>query len=199
MPSNSHGLVRPSLLTMWRTSAVVLATRKGNTDTVRELLECKASVNLIDENWRTPLDHASAKGNIDITRLLITSKANLNKATNMYFRTPLIIAARLNHMTIVRLLVESGADTTIRCIEKKTAAEWAKEEGHDSVAEYLVNDAPCVHAPWLRFHPSARNERGKLCEAKGRAKRAATRDLVDIAGFDRDMMGLLNQFCTGKR
>ena len=61
--------------------------------------------------------------------------------------------------------------------------------GHDPIAEYLDT---------VRFQPSARNESGELYKEQGRAERAATRDLVDIAGFDRDMMGLLNQFCTGK-
>ena len=126
-------------------------------------------------------------------RLLIESKAAVDKAREDGC-TPLITAASMNNMTTIRTLVESGADTRIRGDENKTAAEWARQEGHDAVAEYLVNDAPRI-----RFHPSARNERGELCGAKGRAKRAATRDLVDIAGFDRDMMGLLNQFCTGKR
>ena len=146
-----------------------------------------------DEDGTTPLWIASQEGKTDTARLLIESKAAVDKA-NKRGDTPLIIAAYFNQMTTVRLLVESGADTTIRGDENKTAAEWAKQEGHDPVAEYLVNDAPRI-----RFQPSARNESGELYNVQGRAPRAATRDLVDIAGFDRDMMGLLNQFCTGKR
>ena len=120
---------------------------------------------------------------------LIESKAAVDKA-NKRGDTPLIIAAYYNLMTAVRLLVESGADTTIRGDENKTAAEWANQRGHDPIAAYLDT---------VRFQPSARNKRGELYMVQGRAERAATRDLVDIAGFDRDMMGLLDQFCAGKR
>ncbi len=68
--------------------------------------------------------------------------------------------------------------------------ELAKKKGRDAIAEYLTT---------VRFQPSARKESGELYKEHGRAERAAIRDLVDIAGFDRDMMGLLDQFCTGKR
>ena len=137
---------------------------------------------------------ASGQGRTDTARLLIESKAAVDKIIHTHAwkdgGTPLIIAASMNNMTTVRALVESGADTTIRGDENKTAAEWAKQEGHDPIAAYLNT---------VRFQPSARNESGELYKEQGRAERAATRDLVDIAGFDRDMMGLLDQFCTGKR
>ena len=96
----------------------------------------------------------------------------------------------------MRLLDKAGADLTPRGGSdiwndgKRTAIEWAKRKGNHAIAEYLAT---------VRFQPSAQNESGQLYKERGRAGRAATRDLVDIAGFDRDMMGLLDQFCTGKR
>ena len=170
-------------------TALWVASWKGNTDTARLLIESKAAVDKAQKDGATPLYIASGNGKTDTVRLLIESKAAVDKAGNNG-DTPLIIAAYCNHMTTVRALAESGADTTIRGDENKTAAEWAKQNGFDPIAEYLDT---------VRFQPSARNERGELYNVQGRAKRAATRDLVDIAGFDRDMMGLLNQFCTGKR
>ena len=169
------------------------ASKGGNTEEAKRLIEIKAPVDWQDEYGTTPLWTASFYDKTDTARLLIESKAAVDKAQKDG-DTPLIIAAYFNQMTTVRLLVESGADTTIRGDENKTAAEWAEQRGHHPVTEYLVNDAPRI-----RFQPSARNERGELYNVQGRAPRAATRDLVDIAGFDRDMMGLLDQFCTGKR
>ena len=166
------------------------ASHYGNTDTARLLIESKAGVDKPRTlDGRTPLWTASYNGNTDAARLLIESKAAVDKADEDGW-TPLILAARNNHMTTVRLLVDSGADTTIRGDENKTAAEWAKQRGHHSIAEYLDT---------VRFQPSARNERGELYNEQGRGRRAANRDLVNIAGFDRDMMGLLNQLVTGKR
>ena len=176
----------------WKTP-LHIASELGNTDTARLLIESKAAVDKGNRWGATPLYIACQESNMDTVRLLIESKAAVDKADE-YGDTPLINAAYENHMTTVRALVEAGADTTIRGDGNKTAAERARQSRHHHIAEYLVNDAPRI-----RFHPSARNERGKLYEAKGRAKRAATRDLADIAGFDRDMMGLLDQFCAGKR
>ncbi len=162
----------------------------GNTDTARLLIESKAAVDKADRNGTTPLFAASQEGKTGTVRLLIESKAAVDKANNVG-DAPLIIAAYKNQMSTVRALVESGADTTIRGLENKTAAECSSYgRGIGPIAQYLHT---------LRFQPSARNESGELHKEQGRAPRAATRDLVDIAGFDRDMMGLLNQFCTGMR
>ena len=56
--------------------------------------------------------------------------------------TPLIEAARENNMTIARELAWSLCDLKIPNKEGKTAAEMAKEKGHDALAEYLANQAP---------------------------------------------------------
>ncbi len=165
------------------------ASQEGKTDTARLLIESKTAVDKAQKDGATPLLLASYGGETNTARLLIESKAAVDKAMNNG-DTPLIIAAYKNRMTTVRLLVESGADTTIRGDENKTAAEWAEQRGHHPIAEYLDT---------VRFQPSARNESGELHKEQGRAERAATRDLVDIAGLDRDMIGLLNQFCTGMR
>ena len=108
----------------------------------------------------------------------------------MYGYTPLISAAENNHMDTVRALVEAGCDITIRGNGNKTAAEWAKQMGHHAIAEYLNE---------IRFHSSARNERGQLHHIKGRGKRSVNRDLKEIAGFDDHMLHKLAQFCTGRR
>ena len=169
-------------------TALSIASFSEDTDVVNLLIESEADVNNADNQGVTPLHIASRYGNTDTARLLIERKARVNKVDNRG-DTPLIKAVYNSYMTTIRLLVEFGADTTIRGYENKTAAELTRRY---SIEKYLVNDAPLI-----RFQPSARNERGELYNVRGRAQRAATRDLVDIAGFDRDMMNLLNQFATG--
>ena len=75
--------------------------------------------------------------------LLLENKCNPN-ITNKYGNTPLMEAAYNNKMDTVRALVEAGCDITIRGDGNMTAAEWAKQEGHDVLAEYLTNEAPRV-------------------------------------------------------
>ena len=75
--------------------------------------------------------------------LLLENKCNLNVTTKLG-DTPLIYAAKYNHMDTVRALVEAGCDITIRGEKNKTAAEWAKQKGHPAIAEYLTIEAPRV-------------------------------------------------------
>ena len=126
--------------------------------------------------------------------LLLENKRNLN-ITDKHGNTPLILATQCNNMDAIRALVEAGCDVTIRGEHNMTAAEHANRgKGTGPIAEYLTNEAPRI-----RFHSSARDESGQLHRVKGRCKRAANRDLKEIAGFDDHMLHKLAQFCTGRR
>ena len=156
----------------------------NNPDTVRLLIESKADIDIGEPHQRTPLWTALRAGKTEIARLLIESKADIHKGRDDGW-TPLVVAASLNQLAIVRLLVESGADTKI-CVEgNRTPADVAMRYGFDAVAEYLNA---------VRYQPSSRNESGELHKELGRAKRAATRDLKELAGFDDHMMQKLAQF-----
>ena len=97
------------------------------------------------QNWYgwSPLHRASFYGHTDIVMLLLENKCNLN-ITDRRGNTPLILAAINNKMDTVRALVEAGCDITIRGEGNKTAADWAKQQGHHDLAEYLTNEAPRV-------------------------------------------------------
>ena len=162
----------------------------GKTAEAKRLIAGGAQVDWQDEHGWAPLHVASANDHTEIVMLLLENKCNLN-ATDKYGNTALIYAAKCNNMDTVRALVEAGCDITIRCNKNKTAAEWAKKKGHHAIAEYLTNE--------IRFHSSARNERGQLHHIKGRGKRSFNRDLKEIAGFDDHMLHKLTQLCTGRR
>ena len=109
----------------------------------------------------------------------------------MHGDTPLIYAARNRQMASVVALLEAGADTTIRCrYLKKTAAEWAREEGWNAIAD-------CINHG-LRFHKYIRVEDCQLHQVKGRAVRAIERDLKVSGVFVSHILHRLNHFCTGK-
>ena len=60
--------------------------------------------------------------------------------------TPLTSAACDNKMDTARALAEAGCDITILGQDSRSAAEWARKNGHDAIAEYLANEAPRAQA-----------------------------------------------------
>jgi len=115
-------------------TATMLAALHGNLDVVRLLVEKGAEVNR--PGW-TPLHYAAVSGNVDLLRYLLDQNAYID-AQSPNRTTPLMMAARHDHVDAVRLLVAAGADPTPR-----------NDTGHDA-ADYLVaNDKP-EEARWLR-------------------------------------------------
>ncbi len=89
------------------------ATKKGDYERVKELLDNGVDVNIVDncEN-NTPLHYASAQGYIKIARLLIERGANIN-ALNYYEISPLSNACYNKKLEIVKLLLENNANVNI--------------------------------------------------------------------------------------
>ncbi len=57
--------------------------------------------------------------------------------------TPLHQAVFYGHLDCVRLLVETGAETSLRDrAHDATPLDWARHAGHDDIAAYLVREAP---------------------------------------------------------
>ena len=137
----------------------------------------------------TPLHGASKHGNLNHVLLLIKSKANLNSASKWEKVTPLIQAARYNHLAVVRALVEAGAELTKSDTSGRTPACVALQRGHHTVFDYLVNVAPVI-----RFHPSTHDESGQLYNVQGRATRAIDRDIVQPGRLPTGPVSIIKEF-----
>jgi ankyrin repeat protein len=103
-------------------TALMMAAFKGHKAAVQTLLAKGAAVNR--PGW-TALHYAAAGGHADIARLLIASKANLDSPSPSGI-TPLMIAAREGMEATVAVLLEAGADTTLRNNEALTAGQIAE-------------------------------------------------------------------------
>ena len=66
---------------------------------------------------------------------MIAGGGDVNQKTNQWRNTPLHYAARRGHLSVARMLVEAGADLTVRDEGGKTAADWATGE----LKEFLLN------------------------------------------------------------
>ena len=84
-------------------------------------------VNQADKNKWTALHWSSFKGEYSKCLDLISRGADVNLPDEHGF-SPLFVAARLGHLDIVQLLLESGADVHRRNYEGKTAINMAKEK-----------------------------------------------------------------------
>lgn len=114
-------------------NALMLASLHGDVPTVRALLARGAEPN--KPGW-TPLHYAAAGGHIDVIRLLLENAAFID-AESPNGTTPLMMAVRQKQPTVARLLVDEGADPTLRSQSGWTAAEYAKHHGEDELAKWL--------------------------------------------------------------
>jgi len=97
-------------------SLLMVATRKGNYNTVKVLLSRNADPNIQDLGGATPLHIAVRKNNTNLTQLLLSSKkANINIQDNEGY-TPLMRAVEIGLPDIVSLLIKNNADRMIKNI-----------------------------------------------------------------------------------
>ncbi|OLP96560.1 Ankyrin-3 [Symbiodinium microadriaticum] len=86
------------------------ASKHGQIDVVRLLLEAKADMDKATQDGATPLYSAAAYGQLEVARLLLEANADQDKATQDG-ETPLFIAAQLGQLEVARFLLEANADT----------------------------------------------------------------------------------------
>jgi ankyrin repeat protein len=118
-------------------TALMMAAFKRDGETTRALLDKGAKVNR--PGW-TALHYAAAGGDDKIAQLLIERGAQVDalspRPTGAV--TPLMMAAREGQDAMVRLLLARGAKPGLKNTEGFTAAQLAKQAGHDKLADMLA-------------------------------------------------------------
>lgn len=115
-------------------TALMLAAIRGQTDTVRALLDAGAAVS--HPGW-TPLIYAATSNQVDIARMLLARGADVNAAAENG-TTALMMAAREGHLPMVLLLMESGADIHHKTPYGYTALGMATARGKQEIVEVLT-------------------------------------------------------------
>ena len=133
--------------TFFFSSALDQATDAECVDAVDMLLSIlEADPNSSDSEGVTPLMLACQYGNIRIATLLLQARANINQQNNNG-GTALMYAcdSETPHNDLVRLLIQSGADISIKDSElQQTALIVAAQRGHTSIVQYLLDEGAQV-------------------------------------------------------
>ena len=104
-------------------SPLMLAALKGYQDICQQLIKRDADVN--KPGW-TPLHYASTGGHTSVMRLLLENHAYID-AASPNGSTPLMMAAMYGTQDAVKLLLEAGADPTLKNAKNLGAIDFARQ------------------------------------------------------------------------
>ncbi|KAJ5404145.1 hypothetical protein N7509_004016 [Penicillium cosmopolitanum] len=117
-------------------SSLHKATKNGDIEEVRLLLEAGADIAAPDEGW-TPLHIASRYGHVNIVLLLLKRKVEINPTDNRGC-TPLHLASAHGCSQEASLLLEHGAEVEHENFQGETALICAAQSGHELIVRYLL-------------------------------------------------------------
>jgi len=121
----------------WRStkdeSPLMIAALKGHKELVKKLIARDADVN--KTGW-TPLHYAATAGHLEIIELLLEEHAYID-AESPNKSTPLMVAAQYGSSQAVKLLLESGADPTLRNELGLSAVEFAQRGNRPDAAAMI--------------------------------------------------------------
>jgi ankyrin repeat protein len=115
-------------------TALMIASYKGDVAMVKALLDKEAEPN--NTGW-TALHYAAAIGNDEIVQMLLDASAYID-AGSPNNTTPIMMAARAGKILTVKLLLDSGADVTLKNDVGMNAIDLAKKFDHNDIADGLT-------------------------------------------------------------
>lgn len=126
----------PSLATdpfqCWGEGVLATSTNAGDVELI-DLLDRGMNPNHMNWHHVTLLHEIAFAGDMRKAQLLVDRGADINPVDEEYQSTPLALAARNGKKTMVRYLLDRGADHRKAGAEWATPAAWAKRRGHSSL------------------------------------------------------------------
>lgn len=99
---------------------------------------------------------ASRSGNVPRVRDLLAKDPTLVNA-DYWYTPPIQFAVREGHIDVVKILVESGADTAHRSLDgSETLVDFAADRGHSHVVEYLRGVNPRMFSKDQPIHQAVK-------------------------------------------
>ncbi|MHC5154822.1 MAG: ankyrin repeat domain-containing protein [Planctomycetota bacterium] len=122
-------------------TALMLAAYNGHTKLVEMLIGRGGQVNHLDSVNRTALMYCCSGPFPETVKVLIANGANVNLVDNNEGWTALMFAAAEGLAANVKILLDSGADTTPKDTDGDTAASFAAQNGHTQVVRMIAEHA----------------------------------------------------------
>jgi glycerophosphodiester phosphodiesterase len=126
-------------------AVLALATKADYKVIVEMLVESGVDINWKDQTGETALHVAARYGHHKCAEVILKGsallKADLEIAENSYAWTPLHVAAVDGHLSVVKLLIDAGADVSRPDSSGWTAQEHAALRGHMTIAKLLAEHA----------------------------------------------------------
>jgi len=122
----------------WLGQSVLRAAYENRCDSVRALLEVRASPAAQDKLGRTPLHWSAKSTHEEVARILVEGGASATTA-NADGVTPLHVAAEENAGSIVRLLLDQRADPAACSVDGRTPMHFAAEAGAAMATAVLLD------------------------------------------------------------
>ncbi len=115
-------------------SPLMIAALHGQIDMVRELIAKGADIN--KPGW-TPLHYGATRGHLEIMSLLLEHSAYID-AASPNGTTPLMMAASYGTPAAVKLLLDEGADPTLKNQQGLTAINFAQRANRQDSADLIA-------------------------------------------------------------
>ena len=113
---------------------LIVSAANGHREVVELLLSHWASLEVADSSDMTPLMNAVLFDQPAVAQVLLDHGANVNASTASTSMTPLMFATTT---TTAKLLLQNGADASLRSRENKTAVDYAERLGRVELAAVI--------------------------------------------------------------
>ncbi|HEX4136489.1 MAG TPA: ankyrin repeat domain-containing protein [Bryobacteraceae bacterium] len=119
-------------------SAVADAAMKGDTATLRMLIQKNADVNAVQADGTTAIQWAAYRNDLEMADILIAARVDV-KLANRDGATPLWLAAENGSARMIGKLLEAGADPNERTLNGETPLMMASRNGNVAALELLLD------------------------------------------------------------
>ena len=118
-------------------TALMFAAFNGHSDIILLLLDQGAVLDRRDLMGRTALLYASTGPFPETVKILLDKGATPNVVDSDEHFSPLMHAAAEGNLAVVKVLLEHGADLSLKDVDGDDAESFARQAGHQQVADYL--------------------------------------------------------------
>lgn len=191
LPSTEHA---DQTLLRQKFRALHYAAYFGHLDACRVLVECGATVDILDSQQSTPLQYAALRGHLNCVQYLLEQGADPESA-DRYSRTPLLLGARNGHTGVVRYLLQQGVDANAGDSSDNRPIHYAAAFGHLATVQMLLELGqadPSAANVWRTTACSVANLKGHLAIVTYLLENTS----VDVNFKDQEGMTMLHHCVT---